>query len=364
VREIVTLMVRLGALGFGGPAAHIAMMRDEVVRRRGWFSDAEFVEMVGATNLVPGPNSTEMAMHIGNIRAGGRGLIAAGLAFVLPAVVIVSTIAWAYTEHGASPALVDLRHGILPVVIAIVAQAVFSLGRTAVSGVASFATLIVATVLHVAGTPDLLILLAAGATWAVARPGGHRVRLAPVSFVLAIVASQPNLLRLGLLFLEVGSVVYGSGYVLVALLDERLVDDLGWLTSEQLLDAVAIGQITPGPVFTTATFIGWLTLGVWGAVVATIGVFGPSFAFVAVLDRIMRWIRRHAAATRFLRGVTLASLGLMAGALIDLIDVAIVDWFTASVAAAALVVLLATRLGATTIALAGVAIGVAKLSFG
>lgn len=363
LRDLVKLFVRLGVTSFGGPAAHIAMMRDEVVRRRAWIADDEFARLVGATNLIPGPNSTELAMHLGARRAGGRGLVVAGLSFIVPAVVIVSVIAWLYAEHGTDPLVFDIRYGVLPVIIAVIAQAVWGLTRSSVKNIGAAATAGAALAAYLWGVHELIVLLALGLVWAavvVARnPRPPRMTtLAPSALLFAVANNNPTLLRLFLIFLEVGSVLYGSGYVLVAFLDSRLVTDHGYLTAQQLLDAVAVGQITPGPVFTTATFIGWQILGVAGAALATIGIFGPSFVFVALLDRFMRWIEARPAARAFLTGVTMGSLGLMAGVLVRLADDALVDWFTWIVAAVALALLVFTRVSAAWLVPAGVLIGI------
>lgn len=353
-------MLKLGVLGFGGPAAHIAMMRDETVRRRGWLSDEEFMEMVGATNLIPGPNSTEMAMHIGLKRAGVRGLVVAGASFIVPAVVIVGAIAWLYAEFGTDPLVFDIRYGVLPVIIAIIAHAVWGLGRSNLRHPAALVTAAVAFGTYLLGLHELVIIASLGVVWSllhVARRTSLRANSIATFTVVGLLAAQPSLARLFLIFLEVGSVLYGSGYVLVAFLDSRLVTDTGYLTAEQLLDAIAVGQITPGPVFTTATFIGWQILGVAGAALATVGIFGPSFLFVGLLDRFLRWLRARPAASAFLTGVTMSSLGLMAGVLVRLGNTALVDPLTWIVAGVALVMLIATKIGAGWLVPAGVIIG-------
>lgn len=364
--ELARLFAKLGVIGFGGPAAHIALMRDEVVRRRGWIDDAEFLDLVGATNLIPGPNSTELAIHLGHRRAGGRGLLVAGVCFIAPAVLIVGVLAWLYERYGTDPTVIDLRYGILPVIIAVVAHALYGLGRsaltTAVNAVIAAGAL-AAYLLHI---HELIILAAAGglsAGWA------NRHRLKPdgtVSLLLlpfvgadATAAVPVSLWRLFAVFAEIGSILYGSGYVLLAFLQRNLVDDLGWLTSHQLLDAVAVGQVTPGPVFTTATFVGWQIGGPAGAAVATVGIFAPSFALVALLGRIVPWMRARPTARAFLTGVTAASLGLMAGVVIDLTDVAITDGLTIAVALVALGVLIGTTTSSAWLIGGGAAVGLA-----
>ena len=332
--EVAALFLRLGVLGFGGPAAHIAMMRDEVVRRRRWIDDAEFLDLVGATNLIPGPNSTELAIYLGAKRAGGRGLVAAGVCFIGPAVLIVSVLAWLYQRYGTDPTAVDLRYGVLPVIIAIVAVALIGLGRSSLNVALNAVIAVGAFAGYLVGVHELVLLVAAGsatALWQV-RNAHRDSRLLSVVLLPMLAGADPTRVtvwRLFLVFLEIGSVLYGSGYVLLAFLQRILVDDLGWITSQQLLDAIAVGQITPGPVFTTATFIGWQVDGVVGAAAATAGIFLPSFVFVALLGRVVTWMRNRPAAKAFLGGVTAASLGLIGGVLVELVDTAITDVFTA-----------------------------------
>jgi chromate transporter len=366
LREVAGLFLRLGVLGFGGPAAHIAMMRNEVVRRRGWIDDAEFLELVGATNLIPGPNSTELAIYLGSKRAGRRGLIVAGVCFIGPAVVIVSVVAWLYQRYGTDPAAVDLRYGIMPIIIAIVAYALFGLGRTSLRSGLNVVIAAGALAGYRLHAHVLILLIVAGslsALWHMRN--AHRDRSVLSVWLVATVAAADHarvtLWRLFVVFLEVGSVLYGSGYVLLAFLQRNLVDDLGWITGQQLLDAVAIGQITPGPVFTTATFIGWQVDGVGGAAVATFGIFLPSFVFVALLGRIVPWIRSRPTAKAFLDGVTAASLGLMGGVLSQLVDTAITDVLTGIIAVTALAVLVRTRFNSAWLIGLGVIIGLVHL---
>ncbi|MCB0998225.1 MAG: chromate efflux transporter [Acidimicrobiales bacterium] len=373
VGEVARVFVRLGVIGFGGPAAHIAMMRADVVRTRQWVDDAEFLELVGATNLVPGPNSTELAIHLGHRRAGARGLVVAGLCFILPAVAIVSVLAWLYERYGTDPAVIDLRYGILPVIIAIVVHALYGLGRTALTSAMPILVTAASLAAYLADVHELLILVVAGAVGATwhrwnERPPRVPRRRASVGLLGLPVFADPDrapaavsLWRLGLVFLEIGSVLYGSGYVLLAFMQRHLVDDLGWLTGQQLLDAIAVGQITPGPVFTTATFVGWQVDGPLGATIATVGIFAPSFVFVALLGRIVPWMRARPTAKAFLAGVTAASLGLMAGVLVQLVDVALVDPLTVVLAVAALVALVRTKLDAAWLVVIGVGIGVIHL---
>ena len=362
-------MTRLGVLGFGGPAAHVALMRREFTQdatestehlagsrsdpagpARTRFSDAEFVEMIGLTNLIPGPNSTELAMHIGQRRLGGRGLVVAGLSFILPAVLMVSLLAFLYERHGAWAALPDIRAGVLPVMLAVIADAALGLRRTAAASTTGLVFAFCAAGSVLLGASELVVLVAAGTAGALVAVG--RV---PVS--LALVA-HPSLLELLWRFAVVGSVVYGSGYVLLAHLHEAFVET-GMVTPEVLLDAITVGQATPGPVFTTATFLGWQSAGVAGAAVATLGVFGPSFVFVALLGPLRRWIATHPAATAALKGVTSASLGLIAAVAVRLTDDAVVDVGAAATAVGGFV-LLRRRVDPTWLVLGGLAIGVAR----
>jgi len=370
-RDIAGVFLRLGVTGFGGPAAHIALMRDEFVRRRQWMEDDEFLEMVGIANLIPGPNSTELAMHIGARQAGRKGLFVAGACFIIPAVIIVAFLAWLYSEYGTDPAVVDIRYGVLPVIIAIVAHALTGLGRATITSTRNGVIAGAAFISYLLGVHELIVLVVAGViaiawshfdnAWRNRGSGGVSPMLYGIALVpLAVTggAKDASLWRLFTVFLQVGAVLYGSGYVLLAFLENQLVNELGWLTSQQLLDAVAVGQITPGPLFSTATFIGWQVAGVWGSVVATIGIFLPSFVFVALLVVIVPWVKRHANVQVFINGVTIASLGLMAGVLVDLGNDALVDVFTVLIAVFSLIVLLATKLNTTWLIGVGVVIGV------
>jgi len=363
--EVARVFLRLGVIGFGGPAAHIAMMRDDVVKRRKWLDEPEFLDLIGATNLIPGPNSTELAIHLGAKRAGPAGLVTAGVCFIVPAVAIVSVLAWLYERYGTTAAAVDLRYGVLPVIVAIVGQALVGLARTALTSWLPIVIAAGATAAYLAHVHELLILLVAGALvagWHGRRALGRRAATIVMIPVLRAAADEPagaSLTRLFLAFLEIGSVLYGSGYVLLAFLQRVFVDDLGWLSTQQILDATAVGQVTPGPVFTTATFVGWIVDGPAGAAVATVGIFLPSFVFVALLEPLVEWMRRHPAARSFLTGVTAASLGLMAGVLVDLADAAITDWFTVALTAGALAVLVVARPNSAWIVGAGVVVGVA-----
>jgi chromate transporter len=356
LRELALLFARLGATAFGGPAAHIAMMEDEVVRRRGWMTRERFLDLLGATNLIPGPNSTEMAIHIGHARAGWRGLLVAGLCFILPAVAIVSAIAWVYVRWGALPEVEAVMYGIKPVIIAVVIQALWGLGKTAVKS--AFLGVIGATAVAACalGVNELLVLAGAGALVA-----ASRIRVAaaflPLPLVGGATATTFGLWPLFVFFLKVGSVLFGSGYVLLAFLRSDLVEHFHWLTESQLLDAVAVGQVTPGPVFTTATFIGYVLDGAAGAAIATIGIFLPAFVFVAVSGPLVPRLRASKLAGAVLDGVNVASLALMAVVTFQLGRAAIIDIPTIVLAAASAVILIRFRLNSAWLVLAGAIAG-------
>jgi chromate transporter len=314
------LFLRLGLTAFGGPAGHIAVMRDEFVRRRGWMDDPTFVDLIGVANLIPGPTSTELAMHIGYRRRGGAGLVVAGLGFLLPAVLIVGVLAWVYVAYGQRPEIEALLTGIAPVVVAIVAHAGWSIALTAMRGAVAWAVFAAAMVAIVGGLPEILVLLGAGVAGLVIRTGTSAAQVAVAlagppwwrtAATVAVVSAATPLSVLGV-FLKIGTVLFGSGYVLVALLRSELVDGLGWITEAQLVDAVAVGQATPGPLFSTATFIGYVVGGPIGAVAATIGIFLPAFVAVALSVRVLDRLRQSLRARAFLDGVNAAAVALLA----------------------------------------------------
>ncbi len=364
--EIVGLFFRLGATAFGGPAVHIAMMQHEVVRRRRWLSEERFLDLLGATNLIPGPNSTEMAIHIGWDRRGWPGLLAAGFAFVVPAMVITGVFAWAYVELGALPAAGWLLYGVKPVILSVIAQAVVRLapkaGRTPFLRVLG----VVAGLLVICGANEIAVLFGAGAVailceragW---RPASARRFRSIVPFLPSVGAagavSAVTLPSLFWVFFKTGSVLFGSGYVLLAFLQADLVERLGWLTEAQLVDAIAIGQVTPGPLFTTATFVGYVLAGPQGAVVATAGIFLPAFIFVALSGPLVPRLRASPAAAAFLDGVNVASLALMAVVTVRLAQTALVDVPAVGLAAGAAFVLLRFGLNPSWLVLGGAAAG-------
>ena len=364
--EVARVFLWLGLTAFGGPAAHIGIMREEFVRQRGWVDDQHFLDLLGATNLIPGPNSTEMAIHLGFVRAGWRGLIVAGVCFILPAVLIVIVLAALYVQYGTTPAANWLLYGIKPVVLAIVAHALYGLARTAVKG--WLTGIVGATVLVLAlfGLSELVLLFVGGLVVMVLA-NLRRLRVAPAlalpvfalpSLLLQSAVVPFSLAQLFWNFLKIGSVLYGSGYVLLAFLRADFVERLGWLTDQQLLDAVAIGQVTPGPLFTTATFIGYILGGVPGAVIATVGIFLPAFVFVAISNPLLPRIRQSLWAGALLDGVNVASLGLMAAVTVVLAQAALIDPVTIMVALVALALLIRYKLNSMLLVFAGALIGI------
>jgi chromate transporter len=378
--ELAALFLRLGVTAFGGPAAHVALMEDEVVRRRGWLGREEFLDLLGATNLIPGPNSTEMAIHIGRLRAGTPGLVVAGACFILPAALIVAALAWAYVSFGRLPEVRGVLYGVAPVIIGVVVQALVGLARTAVKTRFLAAVGVAAMAACFAGVHELVVLLAAGAlvmAWRRARasrpPGGAAASailgLPALSGVTtgtaAAAASAPfGLAPLFLFFLKVGSVLFGSGYVLLAFLRADLVERLGWLSERQLLDAIAVGQVTPGPVFTTATFIGFVLGGPAGAALATLGIFLPAFVFVAASGWLVPRLRRSPDAAALLDGVNVASLALMAVVSIQLGRSALVDVPTVAIALVSAILLVRYRVNSAWLVLGGALVGGLVLRFG
>ncbi|HJS57452.1 MAG TPA: chromate efflux transporter [Vicinamibacteria bacterium] len=362
--EVALLFLRLGATAFGGPAAHVAIMEDEIVRRRGWMKRGEFLDLLGATNLIPGPNSTELAIHIGRRRAGWTGLVVSGACFILPATLMVWALAWAYVRYGDIPASEGLLYGVKPVVLAVVVEALWVLGRTALKNRGLVVAGLAALGLALAGVNELIVLFGVGTAIVLVRrlaaAGRPFVAALPPPLVLATVAAaQPfHVPSLFLAFLKVGSVLFGSGYVLLAFLRAELVVRLGWLSEAQLLDAVAIGQMTPGPLFTTATFVGYVLGGHAGALAATLGIFLPAFFFVAVSGPVVPWLRRSAAAGAFLDGVNVASLALMAAVTVQLAGDAIRDAPAAVLALASGVLLVRFRINSSWLVAGGALLGI------
>ena len=381
VQDLAAYFLRLGIVAFGGPAAHLAMMEEETVRRRHWLTRDKFLDLLGAANLIPGPTSTETAIYVGYQQAGWLGLLVAGVCFILPAAVIVTALAWAYVLFGSLPQVEDLFYGIKPVVIAIILQALIGLGRGAAKTrflILSGAAALLASFL---GVSPLIIIFGIGSVlglgkWVIEKIHNKTpsfvslclLLLAPVlAFVvqaggehLELSSSTFGLWPLFLIFLKVGSIVFGSGYVLLAFLQTDLVARLHWITNAQLLDAVAVGQTTPGPVFTTATFIGYLLGGPAGALVATVAIFLPGFVLVAISGPLIPRIRSSSVAGAFLDGVIVASMALMAFVTYQLGMTALIDIVTVGLTLVSLVLLIRFHVNSAWLVLLGAVVGLLR----
>jgi chromate transporter len=362
--ELALLFLRLGCTAFGGPAAHIAIMEDEVVRRRRWLSSEKFLDLLGAANLIPGPSSTELAIFIGYDQAGWLGLVLGGVCFILPASVMVTALAWAYVRFGSLPRIAGILYGIKPVVIAIVVQVLWGLAPKAIKKSFWLGALgVVACAASAFKVDALAVLVGAGVASVAHREvsrGDGSARavlfggLAGTGTTWAPSVSLPAIL---LSFLKIGAIVFGSGYVLLPFLRADLVDRLHWITQGQLLDALAVGQVTPGPVFTTATFIGYVLAGGWGALLATVGIFLPGFVFVALTRPLLARVRGSPSASAFLDGVNVAALALMAVVTVQLGRAALVDWTTTAVAALSAGLLIRFRVNTTWLVAGGAVLG-------
>lgn len=372
--ELARLFFKLGVIGFGGPAAHIAMMEDEVVKRRGWLTRSHFLDLVGATNLIPGPNSTEMAIHVGYTYGGIPGLAIAGICFILPAVTITAVFAWIYVQFGNLPQVAPFLYGIKPAVIAVIVGALWRLGNKAVKSRQLLLIGVGVAVILLLGLNEVIALLVGGIVgmlWLrVQRTPPKNTVEAIVGFlgggvVLKAVAqtaadASPSLWQLGGFFLKVGSILFGSGYVLVAFLEGEVVDKYGWLTQQQLLDAIAIGQFTPGPVLSTSTFIGYVISGIPGAIVATLGIFFPSFVFVAILNPLIPKLRQSPWTAAFLDAVNVSAVGLMAVVTVRLALETLLqplDWVAMGITVLAAIALFRWRLNAAWLVLGGAVLG-------
>jgi chromate transporter len=383
LRELAALFLKLGTISFGGPAAHIALMETEVVGKRQWLTRQQFLDMLGAANLIPGPTSTEMAINVGFVRAGWVGLCVAGASFILPAAVITAAFAWAYVRFGTMTQAVSVLAGIKAAVIAVIAIAIWRLGKTAVKSVGLAALGGLALAAFFLGVNPITILFGGGLLGMLARrvagfPAAGALLFSPwfakrlfpvgvfggtrafwlrwfgaVSVPMAAAAVRPSIYRIGLFFLKVGAVLYGGGYVLLAFLDQGLVQQHAWLTHRQLLDAVAIGQFTPGPVLSTATFIGYILGGVPGAAVATVAIFLPSFFYVALLAPVLFRLRQSAWMAAFLDSVNGCAVALMAGVTFRLGADALRGWPWWAIAVISLSILLRWRVNPAWVVLGG-----------
>ena len=381
--QVASLFLKLGTIGFGGPAVTIAMMEDEVVTRRKWLSREYFLDLIGTTNLIPGPNATEIAIHVGYLRAGWLGLVLAGACFIIPAALITGAFAWAYVRFGALPGVAPLLQGIKPAVLAVIVAALWRLGRTAVKSWKLGLIGLAVVVASLLGMNEILALFAGGLLGMIwlqvdnvkrlfgRKPGASALGLFAPGIVLSkaplalggatalavATAATISLWSLGLFFLKIGAVMYGSGYVLVAFLQGGLVHDLGWLSQQQLLDAIAAGQLTPGPLLSTATFVGYLLRGMPGAAVATVAVFLPSFIFVAALGPFVPRIRRSPWAAAFLDAINICSLGLMAAVSVKLGVATLQTWPAVVIAIVAAAIGLRWKVNSAWLVLGGAMVG-------
>ncbi|HEY9626572.1 MAG TPA: chromate transporter [Coleofasciculaceae cyanobacterium] len=374
LQELAIVFLKLGTIAFGGPAAHVAMMNDEVVQRRQWLSRERLLDLLGVSNLIPGPNSTELAIHIGYERAGLKGLMVAGTCFILPAMLIVWGLAAMYVRYQTLPQLGWLLYGIKPAIIAIVLQAMWKLGKTAIQDIPSAIAGIAVMAAFFGGVNEVLLLFLAGLgvmlCKTLSRNSGSSALLmiipnflAQMSYTPAAV-EKPGGFQVFVLFLKIGSVLYGSGYVLLAFLQQDFVERTHWLTSQQLLDAVAIGQLTPGPIFTTATFIGYLLAGNGGAIAGTVGIFLPAFILVALINPWVPKLRSSPGVSGFLDGVNAASLGLMAVVTYTLSRTALVDWTTLVLAIVCAGAVFRFKVNSMWLVLAGGLVGVLAKAWG
>lgn len=369
IKEIALSFLKLGTTAFGGPAAHIAMMESDLVQKKKWLSKEEFLDLLGATNLIPGPNSTELAIHIGYKKAGWRGLITAGVCFILPAFLIVWAIASFYIKFGSLPAFKAIFVATVPVIIAIIFHAVYSLSKSAVKDVGHFILAAGSLVAYVFGVNELVILFSAAVLNLIWRErnsfsGFSLLMLGiffhqPSSKAANLVASlnNPSINQLFLYFTKIGSILFGSGYVLVAFLQSDLVIKYQWVNQQQLVDAIAVGQFTPGPVFTTATFIGYIIAGNLGAVTATLGIFLPAFLFVALSAPFLPKLRKSKKISHALDGLNISSLSLMIGASILLARSSEISIYSGLMLALSLVLLIRFKLNSAWLILAAAVMG-------
>jgi chromate transporter len=369
LREVAQLFLRIGATAFGGPAVYIAIMQRETVRNRHWLDDREFLDMVGATNIIPGPNATEMALYLGLVRAGWFGYVLSGLLFIIPGVLVTLVLAWVYVTYGSLPQIGWVLYGVKPIVIAIVVQALWDLGRKAVKNALTAIVGIAVIVFYFLGFNEIALLFAGAGVVLLFSSWRHFIKNDFSALILIPILKAPVVIfsaikvqfsqtTLFLTFLKIGSVLYGSGYVLVAFFSSEFVQRLGWLTHQQLLDAVAVGQITPGPIASSATFIGYLMGGWPSALLATLAFFLPSFVFVALISRIVPYLRKKWWSGAFLDGVNITSLGLMAAVTWTLGRAGIIDWFTIALTIVAQFLVFKFKINSTWLILGGALLGV------
>ncbi len=359
--EIALLFFKLGSIAFGGPAAHIAMMEDEVVKKRKWMTQEHFLDLVGATNLIPGPNSTEMTMHCGHERAGWKGLFVAGFCFIFPAVVITAFFAHLYEQYGQLPKIAPFIYGIKPAVIAIIVMAAYRLGKKAIKDFQLAILGIIFVAGSLLGLNEILILFGGGLLglflYFIRKNNKTLHSVIPFLLLNSINPIKIGSLKIFLTFLKIGAILYGSGYVLFAFLDAELVTS-GWLTRQVLIDAVAVGQITPGPVLSTSTFIGWQLNGLTGALAATLGIFLPSFLFVLILNPLIPKMRKSKVIGAFLDAVNVAAVALIIAVCIEMSKDSLTDWRTIVIAIVSLaLVFFLKKMNSAFIVLIGAVLG-------
>ncbi|MBI4181278.1 MAG: chromate efflux transporter [Chloroflexi bacterium] len=369
LKEVAALFLRIGATAFGGPAAYIAIMQRETVRNRRWLDEQQFLDFNGVTNLIPGPNATEMALWLGLVRAGWLGYAAAGLLFILPAMLATLALAWVYVAYGSLSQVGWVLYGVKPIVIAIIIQALWDLGRKAVKGWLTAMVGIAVITFYLLGFNEVALLFAGAGIVLLFQGGRQLLKASPSAMLVMPLLKVPlsmlsagvipfSQITLFLTMLKIGSVIYGSGYVLLAFFNSEFVIRLGWLTHQQLLDAIAVGQITPGPVASSATFIGYLMGGLPSALLATLAFLLPSFFFVALLSRILPWLRKSWWSAAFLDGVNVASLGLMLGVTWQLGRVGVVDWFIILLTIIALFLVFRSKVNSAWLILGGGLLGI------
>jgi chromate transporter len=370
VYDVAKLFLKLGFTAFGGPAAHIAMMQEEVVNKRKWLTEPEFLDLIGATNLIPGPNSTEMAIHIGKKRAGWKGLIIAGVCFILPAVFITGIFAWLYKQYGHLPEMQPYIYGIKPAIIAIILSAVYPLAKRSLKSISFVVIGLVVLMGSLLGINEVYLMFGAGFIAVIFRDftsgkEDHfhaKIALTLLQMPGSVLMTVSNM-KLFFIFLKIGSILYGSGYVLFAFLDTELVSN-GLLSRQTLIDAIAVGQFTPGPVFSSVTFIGYQMNGWSGAMVATIGIFLPAFVFVALLDPLLKKMRSSARFSIFLDAVNVASVAIILSVCISMGQAIMTDWRSLLIALISLFITFGYRkLNSALVVLGGSVLGYLLMLF-
>ena len=369
LKEVAQVFFKLGCFAFGGPAAHIAMMEDEIIEKRKWMTRDYFLDLIGTTNLIPGPNSTEMTMHCGYERAGKAGLFVAGIAFIFPATIITAILAYLYVKYGQLPEVEPFIYGIKPAVLAIIASAVFKLGKKAIKSTELIIIGILVLIVSLLGVNEVVALLTAGVLgmlyfYLKSRTLSHLNSLSPIILFLGLntVFTKISTLKVFLIFLKVGAILYGSGYVLFAYLDAELVTR-GLLTRAELIDAIAIGQFTPGPVLSTSTFIGYQLSGFMGALVATAGIFLPSFLFVLLLNPFIPRMRKSTILRYFLDSVNVAAVAVMLAVLVIMAKETLVEWQSILIALVAVLLTFKTKVSTIWTIVIGAALGFLLITF-